>query len=420
MIRLFTFLLIGSVLLWMRARAVGNSSSDDRNLSGPLDSDDRVNVIRMKRVVEEAAPRGGRPSRDMSGKVSDHHVHGPEYGLDLPPLCPRVQNHTDVHFKYMSGAMDPYGLPCLLEMHWSSQDAPSFDTVHCHRKYRLHGFTDWVCSGHPQLVTRFNMVYHIECLDIGPGGEITTPYIDPNVIANPAWVPHDDKGGPHLSPGHYCYMRYAIEPNNAWFTAKIVTTAAALAGSVLMIIGFLMANTCAAFVTNVFYAFAVASITGVSFVVIQFSDHMSNDSLWWISIGNFAVVVVLSYCWMIPTVSNYLSYRNGYSKRNDLGASFEACEERWGKDVERGGDEEDLLHAYEEIDYNKLATALSGMQETGIRPRGSMKVAMMDTTEMDGMLPDSGEPPDHEEGSRKTQEEEEEKEKEEKDETKES
>ena len=439
MTRVIAYVLIAAVFMWMRIwasssdhtslEAVSSSKLADvspltlQKLSGSLKGDIEANLIRMKRTtypipssksdrVKAAIDQGPEntrsfegtlPSgRNMAGTGADHHIHGVEYGLDLPPVCPRIQDHTDIMFRAGTKSMDPYGLPCLLEMHWSSEDAPSFDTVQCQRRYRLQGFTNWVCTGYPQLMSRYIMIYHIECLDIGPEGTILNKDFNPDLIINPAWLPiptrhtsqdndtvSTDTYEPRLEPGHYCYLRYAIEPNEMWNAAQMITIGVALIGGVFMIIGFVSSRSCAAIVTNVFYMFAVASITGISLFVIQFSDHLSNTALWWLPAGNVGIVGLLSICWIIPILTDTCDRRifrrefdNGFPLRRIVqykSGDEEECllEDDYDSNHARGGPTFNM-------DYDALAQAIAivnkGGAETRLRPRGRMKVAL-DTLE---------------------------------------
>lgn len=367
-------------------------------LSGPLKEDTEANLVRMKRttmhykikegLLSEPDQLSTTNSRSMSGTGRDHHVHGPEHGLDLPPVCPRIHDHTELTFKSGTKAMDPYGLPCLLEMHWSREDAPSFDSVQCKRRYKLHGFTEWTCAGYPQLITQFIMIYHIECLDIGPEGTVLNDNFNPSLIVNPAWIPVpnvSDSNGTNLpasnfeQPGHYCYLRYAIEPNDAWHTARIITAGVALVGGFFMTTGFVSAQSCAAIVTNIFYAFAVASITGVSLFVIQFSDYLSSRALWWIPVINMGAVGLLSVCWIVPMMTDACKGSRGFRRRKRMGQSIGAS---YGDEEEcllDGSNREAEIH----IDYDALARAMASVNQngdderkTGLRPRGVLKTAL--------------------------------------------
>ncbi len=358
-----------------------------RVLSGSLSQDQQANMIRMKRTSFRPASRAAsngdyRYYKDMSGKGSNHHIHGP----DLPPLCPRVQQHTDIAFSANSGAMDPYGLPCLLEMHWSVEGAPVFDVVRCKRRYQLSGFTDWKCHGIPLLPSRYNMVFHIECVDIGFDGSISGPDFEPNAIANPAWKlfenpenpenPGKDLGkGEKPPPGHYCYLRYALEDNPQWISARFAVIAVGGLGASLMVIGFALASTCAAVVTNTFFAFAIASIAGISFVVIQFSEYLSPEALWWLPASNVAVLIAMTACWMVPIGSDFVRYRFG------SGNSGRRRKEFSRKDEEEGIEADDEAGPTLQVDYDELALAISRVQRASadgndLRPRGDMVKVM--------------------------------------------
>lgn len=317
------------------------------------------------RISGRAAGNGDTRFKEMSGKGSNHHVHGPE----LPSLCPKVQDHTEIEFRSNSGAIDPYGLPCLLEMHWSVESAPGFDVVRCERKYQLAGFTEWTCHGVPLLPSRYNMVFHIECVDIGHDGSISGPNFDPGTIANPAWRPSDEAEKP--IPGHYCYLRYAIEDNPDWASARTVVVAVAGLGASLMVIGFAVASTCAAVVTNTFFAFAIASIAGISFVVIQFSDYLSPEALWWLPAGNVGVLIAMTACWMVPIGSDVVRYRLRERDR----------EERREEDEEEGIDAGDEAGPTFQINYDELAHAMNRVEHANkkghdLRPRGEMAEAI--------------------------------------------
>lgn len=257
------------------------------------------------------------PALRMSGQAYNHHVHGPEYGLDFPPVCPMVKDHTEITFNANSGEIDPFGLPCLLEMHWSLDDAPDFERVHCKRKYQLHGFTDWVCSGTPALPSRYTMEYSIDCIDVSPTGELSSECFDIKYITNPVWLQGrntiiennlgNDVGrdvvtnGP-LKPGHYCHMRYTIGVNPVWIYSQYVIIGYIAITTFMTGIGFLVAVSCATIVTNIFYCASVYSITGVSFVAVRYSDHLSNANIIWIVAIDGLILMIMNLFWLIPMV----------------------------------------------------------------------------------------------------------------------
>jgi hypothetical protein len=215
------------------------------------------------------------------------------------------------------------------------------------------------------------MVFYIECVDIGFDGSISGPDFDPKAIANPAWKPYGKEEEEELPPGHYCYLRYAIEDNPKWTSARFTVMAVAGLGASLMVIGFGVASTCAAVVTNTFFAFAIASIAGISFVVIQFSDYLSPEALWWLPAGNVVVFIAMTACWMVPIGSDVIRYRF-----EGLGRGRREEEE----DIEADDEAGPTL----QVDYDELALAMSRVQRatadgSDLRPRGDM-VKVMNST----------------------------------------
>jgi hypothetical protein len=215
------------------------------------------------------------------------------------------------------------------------------------------------------------MVFHIECVDIGRDGSISGPNFDPGTIANPAWRPPDEAEKP--APGHYCYLRYAIEDNPDWASARTVVIAVAGLGASLMVIGFAVASTCAAVVTNTFFAFAIASIAGISFVVVQFSDYLSPEALWWLPAGNVGVLIAMTACWMVPIGSDVVRYRLWDRDRDR--------EDRREEDEEEGIEAGDEAGATFQIDYDELAHAMNRVEHANkeghdLRPRGDMAKAI--------------------------------------------
>lgn len=220
------------------------------------------------------------------------------------------------------------------------------------------------------------MVFHIECVDISHDGSISGQNFDPGTIANPAWRPPDE--AEKLVPGHYCYLRFAIEDNPDWASARFAVVAVAGLGASLMVVGFAVASTCAAVVTNTFFAFAIASIAGISFVVIQFSDYLSPEALWWLPAGNVGVLIAMTACWIVPIGSDVVRYR------------------LWDRERDREGDEEERERIREEdrdaeagdetgptfqIDYEELAHAMNRVEHANkggadLRPRGEMAEAI--------------------------------------------
>jgi hypothetical protein len=194
---------------------------------------------------------------DRTSGTGQHHMDFFPGDDALPPVCPMLQDHLSIVWDLTENSFDPFGLPCAMEMHWSTQldfnqvaddDRAFMNSIHkggfgssqkpvsslpfhkikCTRRYRLKGFTPWECTEYPELPTRYSMVYNIGCLDVNPKGEINVRAIErPNdpkdqsgrvqIDSTQEWInPAYDKTVQPLQAGHYCYINYAVTENATW------------------------------------------------------------------------------------------------------------------------------------------------------------------------------------------------------------